>query len=82
MRTRFPLRSTSVMESLLESDILSAAQFEVRKWNCLHRSELERDWTILRDIGDAVMRGREARYMWWAFSYGLGRGGIMRIICN
>lgn len=81
MRTRFPLRSTSVMESLLESDILSAVQFEVRKWKCLHRSELERDWTILRDIGDVVMRGREARYMWWAFSYGWA-GGIMRIICN
>ena len=43
MRTRFPLRSTSVMESLLDSDILAGVRLLASKRDILHRAELESD---------------------------------------
>lgn len=60
MRTRFPLRSTSVMESLLDSDMLAVMVLMVREWKILLGEMLEGDWVILR--GNCVGRG-ENRYM-------------------
>lgn len=40
MRTRFPLRSTSVMESLLDSDMVPVMRYEARKREIECRIEL------------------------------------------
>ena len=67
MRTRFPLRSTSVMESLLDSDMLAVMVLIVREWKILRWKMLEGDWVILR--GNCVGRG-ENRYMQCCLSLG------------
>lgn len=40
MRTRFPLRSTSLMESLLESDMVAVTRYEARRRGIECRIEL------------------------------------------